>query len=157
MIPPENGWKVVGRVRGGVLPAPQCRPMIDNNIVSADHRPGLSNVDQIVVRGCEKPEVNGAYDRAANLVYRGNSVYIKPGQWDVSTSTGSPNFVIYRDVLSSIKSDWYIGRLYSEVTSANIGTSPTVYTSQHNSVTPPETGWDDWDPFIFRRDRGLPG
>ena len=149
IIPPENGWKIVGRVRGGVLPAPKCRP-IDNKIVSADHHTGLSNVvDQIVVRGLIiEPEVNGAYDRAANLVYRGSSVYIKPGQWDVSTSTGSPNHIIYRDVLSSIKSDWYIGRLYSEVTSANIGTSSTLYTSQHNSVTPPETGWDwiAWEP-----------
>ena len=120
--------------------------MINDKPVGAVNRSSLSDVDEIVVGGCGASEVNGAYNRAVGLVHRGNSVYTKLGQWDVSTSTGSPNFVIYREVLSSDKSVWYIGRLYSEVTSANVGSSFLLYKSQHNSATPPENNWEVWKP-----------
>ena len=107
---------------------------------------GLSNVDHVVVEGCEISEVNGTYIRVNGLVYRGNSVYTKLGHWDVNTSTATPNFVIYREILSNNNSYWYIGRLYSEVTSTNIGRSFTLCTSRCNDVTPPKAGWDNWTP-----------
>ena len=34
MIPPESGWSIVGRTRGGVYPAPKCRPSSTGNVIN---------------------------------------------------------------------------------------------------------------------------
>ena len=121
MIPPENGWAVIGNKRGGIDPGPICKSMVE--VVVAVEGSGT--------------DVNGTYTR---VVETHPAMYIKRGQ-QRDSKTGA-DYVIHRICSSSSPPFWCISMWKGDITKG----TPIVhmYRSPKNAncMVPPKDGWE---------------
>ena len=114
MIPPENGWAVIGNKRGGINPGPTCKAMVE--------------VD-VVIEGCVS-DVNGTYTLETQP-----AMYIKRGQGHDSKT----DYVIHR-ICSSSSPFWCISKRKGDITKGTMH----MYRSPKNAdcMIPPKDGWE---------------